>query len=269
MKKILMLFLTMLKIGAFTFGGGYAMISLLENEFVSKKQWLTHEEFMDLLAIAESTPGPIAINSSTYIGYKVGGFFGAFFATLGMCIPSFTIIFIISLFFDKFLSLSIVAAAFKGIQAGVIFLILSAGIKMLKKLPKTPFNVIMSILVFGCMTLLSLFAVNFSSIFYILICACLGLIIYCIGYIRSKHKANVPCKDTINKINETVGAEQTTSEGQDIDAINDCTALNESDSQVQSDKKADDCSQTKPSERDKTESEKIQECPDEQKESDI
>lgn len=188
MKKILILFLTMLKIGAFTFGGGYAMISLLENEFVSKKKWLSHEEFMDLLAIAESTPGPIAINSSTYIGYKVGGFWGSFFATLGMCIPSFTIIFVISLFFDKFLSLSIVAAAFRGIQAGVVFLILSAGVKMLKKLPKTPFNIIMLVLVFGCMTTLGLLAVNFSSIFYILICAVLGLLIYCIGYFKSKQK---------------------------------------------------------------------------------
>ncbi|MGN0789773.1 MAG: chromate transporter [Christensenellales bacterium] len=188
MKKILILFLTMLKIGAFTFGGGYAMISLLENEFVSKKKWLTHEEFMDLLAIAESTPGPIAINSSTYIGYKVGGFLGSFFATLGMCIPSFTIIFVISLFFDKFLSLSIVAAAFRGIQAGVVFLILSAGVKMLKKLPKTPFNIIMLVLVFCCMTTLALLAVNLSSIFYILICAVLGLIIYCIGYLKSKQK---------------------------------------------------------------------------------
>ncbi len=189
MKKILNLFLTMLKIGAFTFGGGYAMISLLENEFVSKKKWLSHEEFMDLLAIAESTPGPIAINSSTYIGYKVGGVLGSFFATLGMCIPSFTIIFVISLFFDKFLSLSIVAAAFRGIQAGVVFLILSAGLKMLKKLPKTPFNIIMLVLVFGCMTTLGLLAVNFSSIFYILICAVLGLLIYCIGYIKTKQKS--------------------------------------------------------------------------------
>ena len=189
MKKILKLFLTMLKIGAFTFGGGYAMISLLENEFVSKKKWLSHEEFMDLLAIAESTPGPIAINSSTYIGYKVGGVLGSFFATLGMCIPSFTIIFVISLFFDKFLSLSIVAAAFRGIQAGVVFLILSAGLKMLKKLPKTPFNIIMLVLVFGCMTTLGLLAVNFSSIFYILICAVLGLLIYCIGYIKTKQKS--------------------------------------------------------------------------------
>ncbi len=217
MKKILILFLTMLKIGAFTFGGGYAMISLLENEFVSKKKWLSHEEFMDLLAIAESTPGPIAINSSTYIGYKVGGFWGSFFATLGMCIPSFTIIFVISLFFDKFLSLSIVAAAFRGIQAGVVFLILSAGVKMLKKLPKTPFNIVMLVLVFGCMTTLGLLAVNFSSIFYILICAVLGLLIYCIGYIKTKQKdkkngSNCLCK------------EQPTSREQDLS--NDCQDQN-------------------------------------------
>ena len=97
MKKQFKLFLTMLKIGMFTFGGGYAMIALLENEVADKKKWIEKEEFLDLVAIAESTPGPIAINASTYIGYKVAGFSGALFATLGMCIPSFFIIFIFCL----------------------------------------------------------------------------------------------------------------------------------------------------------------------------
>ena len=113
MKKYMVLFFTMLKIGVFTFGGGYAMIALLENEFVSKKKWLAKDEFLNMAAIAESTPGPIAINAATYIGYKNAGVIGAFLCTLGVCIPSFVIIYAISLFFDVFLSLTVVANAFK------------------------------------------------------------------------------------------------------------------------------------------------------------
>ena len=176
----------MLKIGAFTFGGGYAMIHILENEFVSKKKWLEHDEFMDLIAIAESTPGPIAINSATYIGYKVGKVLGSTFATLGMVLPSFTIIYLISLFFNQFLAITWVAAAFKGIQACVVFLILSAGLKMLKKLKKTPFTITIASLTFACMITFSVFAVSFSSIFYIVISGTLGLLLYTIGYIKAK-----------------------------------------------------------------------------------
>ncbi len=186
LKNLFILFLTMLKIGAFTFGGGYAMIHILENEFVSKKKWLEHDEFMDLIAIAESTPGPIAINSSTYIGYKKEKLLGSVFATLGMVLPSFTIIYLISLFFNQFLAITWVASAFKGIQVCVIFLILSAGLKMLKKLKKTPFTVIIAALTIACMIAFSLFAVSFSSIFYILISGTLGLLLYTIGYIKSK-----------------------------------------------------------------------------------
>ena len=132
-KTNLQLFLTMLKIGLFTFGGGYAMIALLENEFVTKRGWLEQEEFLDVAAIAESTPGPIAINSATYIGYKKAGILGSLVATLGMILPSFCIIYAISLFFDAFLSLTAVACAFRGIQIAVIYLILSAGLRMQKK----------------------------------------------------------------------------------------------------------------------------------------
>lgn len=183
-RKILTLFLTFLKIGAFTFGGGYAMIALLENEFSEKKNWLTKEEFIDMTAIAESTPGPTAINSATFIGYKIGGFLGAFAATIGVCIPSFLIIYIISLFFDKFLSLKYVGFAFKGIQVGVIYLIFSAGIRMLKSLEKNLFNSIIIISVITIMTVFSLLAVNFSSVFYILICGVIGLMFYYITKIR-------------------------------------------------------------------------------------
>ena len=111
-KLCLKLFLTTFKIGLFTFGGGYAMIAVFENEFVSNKKWIEQEEFTDLIAIAESTPGPIAINSSTYIGYKVAGVLGSVFATLGMVLPSLLIIFIISLFLNEFLQIQLVSKHF-------------------------------------------------------------------------------------------------------------------------------------------------------------
>ena len=186
LKSLWLLFINMLKIGLFTFGGGYAMIHLLENEFVSQKKWIEEDEFMDLVAIAESTPGPIAINCSTYIGYKKEKILGAVLATLGMCIPSFTIIFLISLFFNQFLSIGWVASAFKGIQVCVVFLILSAGVKMLKKMKKKPFNLIVLSVTFLCMVAFGVFAVSFSSIFYILISGFVGLLIYLIGYFKSK-----------------------------------------------------------------------------------
>ena len=186
LNSLWLLFITMLKIGLFTFGGGYAMIHLLENEFVSKKKWIEEDEFMDLVAIAESTPGPIAINCSTYIGYKKEKILGAVLATLGMCIPSFTIIFFISLFFNQFLSIGWVASAFKGIQVCVVFLILSAGVKMLKKMKKKLFNLIVMSATFLCMVAFGVFAVSFSSIFYILISGFVGLLIYLIGYFKSK-----------------------------------------------------------------------------------
>ena len=130
------LFLVFLKIGAFTFGGGYAMIALLENEFVEKRDWLEQKEFMDMVAIAESTPGPVAVNSATYIGYKIDGTAGAAASTVAVCIPSFVVIYCISLFFDRFLSLTVVAHAFRGIQVCVIYLILSAGLKVLRQLDR-------------------------------------------------------------------------------------------------------------------------------------
>lgn len=178
MKKYIDLFITMLKIGLFTFGGGYAMIALLENEFVSRRKWIEKNEFLDMVAIAESTPGPIAINAATYIGYRVLRFRGSLIATVGLCIPSFAIIYVISLFFDKFLSLTLVANAFKGIQICVIYLIFSAGVKMLKGISKTPFNVITIIAVMSAMIITSILAVNFSTIYYILICGICGVVLY-------------------------------------------------------------------------------------------
>ncbi len=188
-KIVFNLFFTMLKIGLFTFGGGYAMLALLENEFVSKKKWLEKEEFLNMVAIAESTPGPIAINSATYIGYKKAGFLGSLSATVAVCIPSFVIIYLISLFFDLFLSLTYVQYAFKGIQVCVIFLIFRAGIKMLKSIKKTPLSIIIFSLTIIFMIAFSLFAVSFSAVFYILISGAAGLFIYLISLIK-KRKGN-------------------------------------------------------------------------------
>ena len=174
-KMLCSLFVSMFKIGLFTFGGGYAMISFLEREFVEKKNWLSHDEFMDLIVIAESSPGPIAINCATYIGYKVGKGSGAVAATLGMVMPSFCIIYLISLFFNQFLSITWVSSAFRGIQSCVVFLILSAGLKMLKKMKKTPFSISVTAITFVSMVTFWLLGVRFSSVFYILISGCLGL----------------------------------------------------------------------------------------------
>ena len=187
-KEYLSLFLTMLKIGLFTFGGGYAMIALLENEFVAKKKWIEKDEFLDVAAIAESTPGPIAINAATYIGFKNAGIVGSIIATLGICIPSFVIIYAISLFFDAFLSLTLVAYAFKGIQICVVYLILSAGLKMLKQMKKTGFNIIIILITLICMVVLSLFAVKFSTIFYILISGTFGVVVYFLGKLKKEEK---------------------------------------------------------------------------------
>ena len=186
MKKYADLFFTMLKIGLFTFGGGYAMIALIENEFVEKKKYIEKDEFLDMVAIAESTPGPIAINAATYIGYKKAGFLGSVMATVGVCIPSFVIIYVISLFFDKFLSFKLVERAFRGIQVCVVYLIFSAGIKMLKNLKKTVLSITIVSAVTLCMLLFSLFSVSFSSVLYILICGCTGVFVCFFRQISSK-----------------------------------------------------------------------------------
>ena len=178
MSKTGELFGTFFKIGAFTFGGGYAMVALLEHEFVEEKRWLNREEFLDMVAIAESTPGPVAVNSATYIGYKLAG---AAASTLAVCLPSFAVIYLISLFFDRFLQLTVVANAFKGIQACVIYLILSAGIKMLKNLQRTPFNTAVVAVVLAAMVGCSVLAVKFSSICCILLCGAAGVLAYAVG----------------------------------------------------------------------------------------
>ena len=169
--KIAQLFLTFLKIGAFTFGGGYAMIPLISREVCDEKKWLTENDIIEVVAIAESTPGPIAVNSATFVGYKTAGFWGAFFATLGVVLPSFVIITIISFVLKEFGNLRAVKYAFWGIRAGVLALILKALVSMYKACPK---GIISYIIAAGAFILTAL--VGFNAIYVIIGCAVLGLV---------------------------------------------------------------------------------------------
>lgn len=186
MSVLFSVFLSMLKIGCFAFGGGYAIIALLENEFITKRGWIDHDEFMDVVAIAESTPGPIAINMSTYIGYKMKGFMGAVAATVGVCLPSFVIMYFVSLFYEQFMDIPLVAAAFKGIQVCVVYLIASAGLRILKKMKKTPINITVFSAVCLGMILCTLFDLHVSSVWFILSAGVLGLLVFFIQSRKEK-----------------------------------------------------------------------------------
>ena len=178
MNLLLDLFLTFAKIGLFTFGGGYAMISMIENICVERKNWITHDEMMNVTVIAESTPGPIAINCATFTGYKKAGFPGALAATFGIVVPSFAVIYLISMFLDNFLELTIIANAFKGIKIAVGILILDAAITMIKKMPKKKLPG--TIMVCSCIAMLciNLFAWKFSSISLMLLAAAVSLTLF-------------------------------------------------------------------------------------------
>ena len=172
------LFLTFAKIGLFTFGGGYAMISLIENSCVEKKGWFTHDEMMNVTVIAESTPGPIAINCATFVGYKQKGLIGAIAATIGMVLPSFSIIFLISMFLDNFLEIAWIAHAFMGVKIAVGILILDAAIKMIRKMQKKPIPLTIMACAFLAMLLIDIFALHVSSITLMLIAAVISLAIF-------------------------------------------------------------------------------------------
>ena len=180
-KSLETLFFTFFKIGLFTFGGGYAMIALLEEEFIQRRRWLDKDEFLDMTAIAESTPGPVAINSATYLGYKLAKVPGAATATVAVCLPSFLIIYAISLFFEQFTQLTVIANAFKGIQVCVIYLIFSAGVRMLKALDKSPFATGVLAAVMLVMVGLSLAGVSVSSILLILLSGAAGVAAWLLG----------------------------------------------------------------------------------------
>ena len=175
-KRMLSLFLVFLKIGAFTFGGGYAMIPVIKESIIEKKKWMDEDEMVDMIAIAESTPGPIAINIATYVGFKVGRYIGAAISTIAVSLPSLLIIYVISLFFDAFLSNRYVAYAFVGVKDAVALLICIAGIDMFRKRKKEVVPVLVFVSVLAAMILFEVFSINFSSIWIILMGGFLGLL---------------------------------------------------------------------------------------------
>ena len=181
MNLFLDLFLTFAKIGLFTFGGGYAMIALIENTCVEKKQWITHDEMMNITVVAESTPGPIAINCATYVGYKQKGIVGALIATIGMILPSFCIIFAISKCLDHFLEITWITHAFQGIKIAVGILILDAAIKMLQTMQKKPLPKAFMFCAFAAMLLINIFSVRISSIVLMLAAGLISLIIFMVS----------------------------------------------------------------------------------------
>ncbi len=171
LKTLLSLFLTFMKIGGFTFGGGYAMIPLIQKEAVDGKHWISDDDILEIVAIAESTPGPVAINAATFVGYRVCGFFGAFFATFGVVLPSFLIIVAISFVLTAFEKAKVVQYAFFGIRAGVVALILKALVGMYKKCPKNVVSYIVMALSFVAAAILNI------NIFIVIIgCGLFGLI---------------------------------------------------------------------------------------------
>lgn len=180
------LFLTFLKIGMFTFGGGYAMLSIVESICVEKKNWITHDEMMDITVIAESTPGPIAINLATFVGYKKRKMPGAIVATFGVVLPSFIIIFVISEFLEKFLEITWIAHAFQGIKIAVGILILDAALKMIRKMEKKPLQIVILIAAFAAIMLANVLKLHLSSIVVMLFAAIFSLAFFQIDKCRKK-----------------------------------------------------------------------------------
>ena len=170
LKLYLQLFLTFMKIGVVTFGGGYAMIPIIENEITNKKRWISGDDLLEVVAISETTPGPIAICAATFIGYHVGGVFGAFCATFGVVLPSFVIIYLISLFLRAFEQIQIVKYAFFGIRAGVLALLIKAVVSMFKKCSK---NIVAYLIMAASFAAVAFFSAN--VIIVILSAAVIGL----------------------------------------------------------------------------------------------
>ena len=162
-KKALQVFLSFFKIGLFTFGGGYAMISVISAELVERKKWLTQDDMTDMLIISEMTPGAIAVNSATFVGYKVAGVLGGILGTLGVVLPSLTIITVLSFFVHYLEEVAWLAAAFKGIQAVVVVLIVNAMVKFFRQLDKSWQSYLIAAAAFA-VTLLT----DFNVIFLIL-----------------------------------------------------------------------------------------------------
>ena len=176
MKLLLELFLSFAKIGLFTFGGGYAMLPLIERTCVTKKQWLTDEDMLNITVMAESTPGPVAINCATFVGNRQKGFLGALAATLGMITPSFVIILLISFFLESFMEIRWVAGAFQGIKIAVGILIVDAAIRLFKKLPKKALPMTILAVSFAAMLIIDILALRLTSVILLLAAASVGFL---------------------------------------------------------------------------------------------
>ena len=188
MSVLIELFMTFAKIGLFTFGGGYAMLSIIEDICVEKKNWITHDEMMNITVIAESTPGPIAINCATYVGYKKGKLPGAILATLGVAVPSFVIIFVISMFLEGFLEIAWIAHAFQGIKLAVGILILDAALKMIRKMPKKRLQIGILIAAFAVILLINVLNLHLSSVVVMITAALASVAFFLAGERRRKEE---------------------------------------------------------------------------------
>ncbi len=175
------LFLSFFKIGLFTFGGGYAMIAIIENQCVDKKKWITADEMLDITVIAESTPGPIAVNCATFVGYKQKGFWGAVAATFGVILPSFVIIYLISMFLNNFMDIPFIANAFKGIKVSVGIIIFDAAVKMISKMKKKPLQIGIVTVSAISMIVINVFSLNFSSVAMMLCAGLFSLVIFSVN----------------------------------------------------------------------------------------
>ena len=172
MKTLIDLFFTFCRIGGLTFGGGYAMLPIIQKEIVEEKKWATEEEVLDYYAVGQCSPGIIAVNTATFIGYKVHGIIGAIVATLGVVFPSLIIITIIAALLKNFANYSIVQHAFSGIRVVVIALIVSAILKLAKTSIKNSTTLIIAIIAFILVAF-----VNLSPIYIVIAAACIGLIL--------------------------------------------------------------------------------------------
>ena len=188
--RLLMLFLTFLKIGALTFGGGYAMIPIIQDEVTRKRKWITNEEIFDIIAISETTPGPIAVNTATYIGYKIAGVIGSIVATLGLAIPSFIIIFVISYFYKDFMQWTVIQAAFKGLKIGVVILLINAVIKLKKGVKVDLIGLILFTIALSLTILSTIFTFEFKylSLCLIVFGILVGLLLAALGKIKEEEK---------------------------------------------------------------------------------
>ena len=231
-KTNISLYLTLIKIGTFTLGGGYAMISILERDLVENKKWLTEDEMTTVIAIAESTPGPIAINSATYVGAKLGGFLGALLASTAVMLPSIIIIVLISLGIEKFSSNNYFKWAFMGIKAAVAALILNAALRFLSvfKDLKKPIYYIVFVASLALSLLSSFHVIKFDVVFIILLAAITGIIYGAIkrSTERKKQTLNIEKDESLTKNNDT--NDETSILDHDINLTNNLAKLDDANS---------------------------------------